>query len=124
MFKRANGGGHTKRLDLDDLEALLGALAPVSVVPKADITGFFHNDQLFAFIKNDQLYLRTDTFSRRDFLIYGAQDPVAAPGCPHHHEFHAVPADVINNRVRLQVWARNALRVISLELCPSQTRLA
>ncbi len=122
MFKSAKSK-HRPSVCVDKLVSTISLVAPITHKQMDSVTGLFHNDRLFAVVDNDHFYLRTDAITRRDFQCLGVDEPSSLPFLSSG-DYYRVPASVLDNQVRLQVWARNAMRIASLEICLSQSKSA
>lgn len=118
MFKRTKSRSVSNQASFAELLRVIATVAPICHRPLADATGLYHNNSLFAVVYVGQLYLRTDAVTRRDFERFGLCDSLATvfPSCDLR-DYYPVPGLVMENKARLQVWARNAMRIASLEMC-------
>ncbi len=123
MFKLTKSLNRCTGVCVDELVDVISLVAPVTHKQLDNVIGLFHNDRLFAVVEKDNLYLRTDAITRRDFECLGVDKPVSLP-VPCSCDYYPVPNSVIENRVRLQVWARNAMRIASLEIIASHSKSA
>jgi DNA transformation protein len=74
--------------------------------------GLYSDEHFFAVVDDDVLYLKTDASNRADYEARGMRQfmpgPAKAGGGMAYHE---VPADVLEDRDELLVWARKSVAV-------------
>ena len=71
--------------------------------------GLFRNGTLFALIRDDTLYLRTDERTVSDFLAAGMSPfRYNRAGRPAALDYHEVPADILDEPELLTAWAAKA----------------
>lgn len=73
--------------------------------------GIYHNEKLFAFLINNNVYFKTDHDSSREFRAFGIQpfqpDSSHTIGSPYYQ----LPEVVLNNKKVLQKWVLKACRI-------------
>jgi DNA transformation protein and related proteins len=71
--------------------------------------GLFRNGTLFALIRDDTLYLRTDERTVADYLALGMKPfSYNRAGRPAALDYHEVPPDVLDEPDALTAWAAKA----------------
>jgi DNA transformation protein len=73
--------------------------------------GVYCDDNFFAVIDDDILYLKTDDSTRGEYEARGMRQFMPNPGKQGSMAYHEVPADVLEDRDELAVWARKSVAV-------------
>jgi DNA transformation protein len=73
--------------------------------------GIYCGRAMFALVADDVLYLKVDDSNRADFDEAGAEPFRPFPDKSEVMSYYEVPADVLESRERLTLWAQKALRV-------------
>ena len=84
--------------------------APVSVRRLFGGQGVYRGEQMFAFIRRDTLYLRTDEINRPDFEATG-MGPLRVGKAENARialSYHEAPAEILDEPERLAQWAERA----------------
>ncbi|HKT16410.1 MAG TPA: TfoX/Sxy family protein [Stellaceae bacterium] len=84
--------------------------APVSVRRLFGGQGIYRGERMFAFIRRDTLYLRTDDINRPDFMAAGMGPlRVGKPGKARIAlSYHEAPAEILDEPEQLVQWAERA----------------
>lgn len=73
--------------------------------------GIYCDDNFFAVIDDDILYLKTDETTSADFESRGMRRFMPSPDKQGSMGYYEVPADVLEDRDELAAWARKAVAV-------------
>jgi DNA transformation protein len=73
--------------------------------------GVYCEENFFAVIDDDILYLKTDETTSGDFEARGMRRFMPSPDKQGSMGYYEVPADVLEDRDELAVWARKAVAV-------------
>lgn len=74
--------------------------------------GLYGDEHFFAIIDDDVLYLKADETNTPDFKARGMRQFMPDPGKPESSMgYYEVPADVLEDRDELRVWARKSVTV-------------
>jgi DNA transformation protein and related proteins len=99
----------------DFLEYVLEQLSRVAGVRTRRMfgaVGLYSDDHFFAIVDDDVLYLKADETTSVDYVARGMRRFMPDPTRPEASMgYYEVPADVIEDRDELAVWARKAVRV-------------
>jgi DNA transformation protein len=81
------------------------------VTPRAMFggVGLYHNGVFFGIIAGDQLYLKADDTTRRDFERAGMKPFKPYADRPITMKYYGIPLDVLESPIELARWARKAV---------------
>jgi DNA transformation protein len=88
----------------------LGRVMPVTGKSMFGGVGIYAQGLFFALIAEDRLYLKVDDMTRPDFEQLG-MEPFRPFGEDSAMGYYEVPADVLEDSVRLAVWMQKAIDV-------------
>ncbi len=86
----------------------LQVLGPVVARKMFGGYGVYRDEQIFAVIDNDALYLKVDALSRLDYLAAGMGPFAPLPG-KQMDGYYELPLDVLESREKLAHWGKKAL---------------
>jgi DNA transformation protein len=86
----------------------LGRVDPVTGKSMFGGVGLYAKDLFFALIADDRLYFKVDDSTRPDFQQRG-MEPFRPFGENRAMGYYEVPADVLEDSVRLEAWMRKAI---------------
>jgi DNA transformation protein len=90
----------------------LSDVGPIGTRRMFGAVALYHEERTFAIIDDDALYMKTDDSNRPDYEARGARPFYPDPNDPEAiMSYYAVPADVLEDRDELTVWARKASAV-------------
>ncbi len=92
---------------LEQLSALRG-LRPKRMF---GAVGIYCEENFFAVIDDDILYLKTDDSTRGEYEARGMRRFMPSPDKQGSMAYHEVPADVLEDRDQLALWARKSVAV-------------
>jgi DNA transformation protein and related proteins len=73
--------------------------------------GVYCDENFFAVIDDDILYLKTDDSTRGEYEARGMRRFMPSPDKQGSMAYHEVPADVLEDRDELTLWARKSIAV-------------
>jgi DNA transformation protein and related proteins len=73
--------------------------------------GLYSDEYFFAVIDDDVLYLKTDESNAHEYKSRGMRQFMPVPGKEGSMAYYEVPADVLEDRDELLVWARKSVAV-------------
>jgi DNA transformation protein len=88
----------------------LGRVTPVTGKSMFGGVGIYAQGLFFALIAEDRLYFKVDDTTRPDFEQIG-MEPFRPFGEDNAMGYYEVPADVVEDSVRLAAWTKKALDV-------------
>ncbi len=88
----------------------LGRVAPVTARSMFGGVGLYAQGLFFALIADDRLYFKVDDSTRPEFERLG-MEPFRPYGEESAMGYYEVPADVLEDVARLELWMKNAISV-------------
>ena len=73
--------------------------------------GLYCEGRMFGLIADDVAYLKADDSNREDFLVAGSSAFEPYPDKKVTMSYYEIPADVLENRDELAVWAQRSLAI-------------
>lgn len=83
---------------------------PVTAKSMFGGVGLYSQGRFFALIAEDRLYFKVDDTTRRDYEQEG-MEPFRPFGEDHAMGYYEVPADVLEDATRLELWMKKAIEV-------------
>ena len=92
----------------DHLLDLLAPLGAVTVRSMFGGGGVYLAGRMFGLVADDRLYFRTGDANRDDYEAAGMEPFTPFPGRAKPMPYHAVPAEVLEDRHAIVAWGRRA----------------
>lgn len=91
----------------------LAIWADVSVRKMFGGAGLYYDSKMFGLIADDIAYLKVDDSNREDFVKAGSSsfNPFPEKAKTTVMPYYEIPADILENRDQLAVWAERSLSV-------------
>jgi len=91
----------------------LAAWADVSVRKMFGGAGLYCDGKMFGLIADDVAYLKVDNSNREDFVKAGSSpfNPFPEKAKTTVMPYYEIPADILENRDQLAVWAERSLAI-------------
>lgn len=86
----------------------LSDVGGVTCLPMFGGHGLYHRRVFFGIVYKDRLYFRTDARTRADYEAH-AMRPFRPNPRQTLSSYYEVPADVVEDRYQMRVWARRAI---------------
>jgi DNA transformation protein and related proteins len=86
--------------------------------------GVYCEENFFAVIDDDILYLKTDDSTRGEYEARGMRRFMPMPDKQGSMAYHEVPADVLEDRDELAIWARKSVAVATAVTARKQAKQA
>lgn len=82
--------------------------------------GLYHRKLFFGILFNNNFYLKVDDSNRQDYEKEGMPAFKPFAGRPMTMQYYEVPAEVLEDRRQLKIWAQKAINVAA-KIGPSKT---
>ncbi len=89
----------------------LQVVGPIAAKPMFGGIGLYHERTFFGLIDDDTVYLKVDESTRTEFERAGSRPFRPYGEDSYSMQYYELPADVLEDRSKLEEWARKALAV-------------
>jgi DNA transformation protein len=86
--------------------------------------GVYCDENFFAVIDDDILYLKTDESTRGEYEARGMRRFMPSPDKQGSMAYHEIPADVLEDRDELALWARKSIAVAAAVVARKRAKKA